>query len=159
MIYKPGHNIYAIYYFSVKVWFAKWNGTFFRSRIIQHLGRIRSDISYISVFSLNAGNCGPEKLRIRTLLTELPRSLVSWIPENFDCVFIALQLASIRFCFFGFCYNFLFDVHVWSIKISKIFWPKQGKSLEKLQLSHCVLFIVMIDVMTLRKKYNFLYMF
>ena len=113
MIYKPGHNIYAIYYFSVKVWFAKWNGTFFRSRIIQHLGRIRSDISYISVFSLNAGNCGPEKLRIRTLFTELPRSLVSWIPENFDCVFIALQLASIRFCFFGFCYNFLFDVHVW----------------------------------------------
>ena len=117
MIYKPGHNIYAIYYFSVKAWFAKWNGTFFRSRIIQHLGWIRSDISYLSVFSLNAGNCVPEKLRIRTLFTELPCNLVSWIPENFDCVFIALQLASIRFCFFGFLLQFL----IWCACLITIF--------------------------------------
>ena len=33
-------------------------------------GRIRRDTPYVSVFSPNAGRYGPEKLQIRTLITQ-----------------------------------------------------------------------------------------
>ena len=40
------------------------NTEFFLVRIFPHLDWIRRDTKYLSVFSLNAGKCGPEKLRI-----------------------------------------------------------------------------------------------
>ena len=39
-------------------------------RIFPHSGWIQRDTPYLSVFSPNAGKCGPESFRIRTLFTQ-----------------------------------------------------------------------------------------
>ena len=43
---------------------------FFLVRIFPHSDWIRRNTENLSVFSPNAGECGPEKLRIRTLFTQ-----------------------------------------------------------------------------------------
>ena len=39
-------------------------------RIFPHLYWMRKDTEYLSVFSPNAGKCGPEQLRIQALFTQ-----------------------------------------------------------------------------------------
>ena len=74
---------------------------------------IWKDTPYLSVFSPNAGNCGPEKLRIWTLHT-LPNK------KGIACLlgYIEESLA------FAICMIILSNL-LWEIKFSNLFWEKR----------------------------------
>ena len=62
----------------------KCSGTeFFLVRMFPLSDWIQRDTSYLSVFSLNAGKCGPKKLRIWTFFTQVQLNEDSWKTKIF----------------------------------------------------------------------------
>ena len=61
----------------------------FLVRIFLHLDWIRRDTPYLSVFSPNAGNYGPEKLRIQTLFTQCLAN--NWLCCCWDCMKVSIN--------------------------------------------------------------------
>ena len=118
---------------NVKVTYTAWKVYLlevFLARIFPHSDWIRRDTPYLFVFSLNARKCGPEKLRIRTLMTQCWQNslttkiaICSWkfVPFNkvalpkakiFEIVFQLLDQKLYR-RIFELDVNFLSEILLW----------------------------------------------
>ena len=118
---------------NVKVTYTVWKVyvlEVFLACIFPHSNWLRRDTPYLSVFSLNAGKYGPEKLRIRTLMTQCWQNslttkiaICSWkfVPFNkvalpkakiFEIVFQLLDQKLYR-RIFELDVNFLSEILLW----------------------------------------------